>query len=757
MRRARTWLSAPAAEWWLPLLAFTLLALVVTHPLWLHLDTAVPSDIGDPLLNTWILAWDVHALTVNPAGLFDAGIFFPLPNTLAYSEHLLGTAATVFPVLWLTGEPIVAYNVAYLLSFILGGWGTYLLVRRHTRSAAAAFLAGVAFACFPYRITAFSHLQLLTLQWLPLSLLCLEGLGDAGTRRVRHDGGVRGRPSALVCAVAFAVLLWLQIATSWHLAVFAGVTVALYAIGWWLRLPRAARLSAVLYFAGAAAAVALLTWPLVAPYLASLPQLQHARPAEIAAGFGAQPGDYLAAPPWNRTLGPLTAPLAGRSGFTEENFTFIGLVGLALAAAGVWDVFRRRDRDARILVVTWLGIALVAWVLSWGPYAAIGPWRVPLPYLWLSRLSGVFGLIRVPPRWMIAAGLPLAALAGFGARRVLGTCARRVGTTVRESRRLQRAVLFTVIGAMLVLESWSVPLPLAEVGRSADLAAVYRWLAAQPGDFAVLEWPLHVAPRPEYPETKRLYAATLHWKPLVNGYSGFTPERQTALDAELSGFPDERALAALRDLGRQGVRYLLVHTLEQGFDRDRWEETSRWVLERSATTIPAYDDGADLAYAINPWGDEWVTAPASVPDAAWRERAPLPADERWQDGLVCLAYQCAEAAGGAGYVDLYWQRQAPFRAGVFVFVHLLDPGGQIVAQGDGPMVDGHFPTSDWSPGEVVRDRHVLVPIDGGDIGAGTQLRIGLYYPDSGERIPVLGEGDLVRGDYVLLPWEPEGR
>ena len=157
---------------------------------------------------------------------------------------------------------------------------------------------------------------------------------------------------------------------------------------------------------------------------------------------------------------------------------FTGLVGLALAAAGVWDVFRRRDRSARILVVTWLGIALVAWVLSWGPYAAIGPWRVPLPYQWLSKLSGVFGLIRVPPRWMIAAGLPIAALAGYGARFVLCTCCRRAGATVREPRRPQRAVLFVVIGAMLVLESWCVPLPLAAVGRTADLAPVYRWLAA---------------------------------------------------------------------------------------------------------------------------------------------------------------------------------------------------------------------------------------------------------------------------------------
>ncbi len=66
---------------------YGLLALVSTHPLWRHLATAVPSDIGDPLLNTWILAWDGHALLTDPAQLFDANIFFPLKDTLAPCER----------------------------------------------------------------------------------------------------------------------------------------------------------------------------------------------------------------------------------------------------------------------------------------------------------------------------------------------------------------------------------------------------------------------------------------------------------------------------------------------------------------------------------------------------------------------------------------------------------------------------------------------------------------------------------------------
>jgi len=82
----------------LTLSAYAVLAIIMTYPLCLNLAESLPGDIGDPLLNTWILAWDGHALMQNPAGLFDANIFFPRPNTLAYSEHMLSTALSVLPV-----------------------------------------------------------------------------------------------------------------------------------------------------------------------------------------------------------------------------------------------------------------------------------------------------------------------------------------------------------------------------------------------------------------------------------------------------------------------------------------------------------------------------------------------------------------------------------------------------------------------------------------------------------------------------------
>ena len=203
----------------LTLPAYAVLAIIMTYPLCLNLAESLPGDIGDPLLNTWILAWDGHALMQNPAGLFDANIFFPRPNTLAYSEHMLSTALSVLPVQVATGEPLVAYNLAFLASLALTGWTTFLLAHRFTRNLPAAFLAGAAFAFAPYHFAIFSHIQLLTLQWLPLSILCLDRFLQE--RRNRY-------------LAAFALFLLLQLASSWYLAIFTIVALAIYLTAYWL-------------------------------------------------------------------------------------------------------------------------------------------------------------------------------------------------------------------------------------------------------------------------------------------------------------------------------------------------------------------------------------------------------------------------------------------------------------------------------------------------------------------------------------------
>ena len=142
-------------------IAYFLITLAFTWPLARGLTHDVPGDFGDPLLNAWIIAWGAAHLG---RGWWSANIFYPHPLALAYSEHLLPQALLALPVEAATKNPILSYNLLFLSTFVLSGLGMFLLARELTGSRTAAFVAGLAYAFAPYRVTSMPHLQVLSSQ-----------------------------------------------------------------------------------------------------------------------------------------------------------------------------------------------------------------------------------------------------------------------------------------------------------------------------------------------------------------------------------------------------------------------------------------------------------------------------------------------------------------------------------------------------------------------------------------------------------------
>ena len=126
------------------------LVALMSWPLVLDLAHAGMTDRPDGRLNAWILAWDVHALRHEPTRLFQAPIFHPLPDALAFSENLIVPAALSAPF-QLAGGPVLGYNVVLLLSMIVSGLGAQLLVRRVSGDRFAAFVGGAMFAVGAHR------------------------------------------------------------------------------------------------------------------------------------------------------------------------------------------------------------------------------------------------------------------------------------------------------------------------------------------------------------------------------------------------------------------------------------------------------------------------------------------------------------------------------------------------------------------------------------------------------------------------------
>lgn len=95
---------------------------------------------------------------------------------------------------------------------------------------------------------------------------------------------------------------------------------------------------------------------------------------------------------------------------------------------------------------------------------------------------------------------------------------------------------------------------------------------------------------------------------------------------------------------------------------------------------------------------------------------------------------------------LYWQAVAPITKNYTVFNHLLDSQGNLKAQQDNIPMQGRYPTFWWDAGEVVPDAYDL-PLPP-DLAPGRYtLRVGLYQPETGRRLPLKNSGQ----DFVDLP------
>ncbi|MBC7235601.1 MAG: hypothetical protein H5T69_07145 [Chloroflexi bacterium] len=119
----------------------------------------------------------------------------------------------------------------------------------------------------------------------------------------------------------------------------------------------------------------------------------------------------------------------------------------------------------------------------------------------------------------------------------------------------------------------------------------------------------------------------------------------------------------------------------------------------------------------------------------------------WGEHVALLGYDLEPSVARPGSdmpITLYWQALKPMERDYTVFIHLVNEQGAMVAQVDEEPLQGDYPTHFWRVGDQVRDAHVLaLP---GDLPPGAyQLRIGLYWLQTGERLPITSGGSTGEG------------
>jgi hypothetical protein len=640
---------AAARETAFAALFFLLATVIFTWPIAARLSDGL-GDVWDAKLNAWIFHWDFHQTFRDPARLFDANIFYPGRYALAFSENLYGAALFGFPLYAAGVSTLTAYNFLFLLGMFLSALAAWALARDVTGDPAASLLAGVVYAFVPWRLAQIPHVQY---QWGPFLALCLLFL-------LRFLDGGRSRDAALF-GICFA---WNALANV-HYALFSGVLVAVvlaYELlastdrGVRRRVPGSLLVVALAF-------VAVL--PFFIPYRKASRLYRMERSEGEITGFSGRPVDFLTAGPQNKLYGPLTQKL----GQGEGDF-FPGLSVVVLAAWGLWrgrrprSAERRRASDLKRTIARYFDAAIVVSMLFWtlpalfgrdhlGPIRLRDPGRLvfvatvllvarlilafparsrfadlgdfvkrmrigaraglfgaiaaagvlvalgthtPFYRFGVETLGAVFRAIRVPSRGIVLFDLAVGVLAAWGLSRL-----------ARGRRSIVAAAL-----VLVAVEYRAFPLDIQPVEREAG--PVYRWLAGVSLPGAVIEWPFATDAEVEYE-----FRSTAHWKPLVNGYSGFAPPRYQELAAMFAEKPVRAEI--WKKMAEAGACLLIVHSraipdelrgsyaglLRAGVDE----------LKLKAITTFTDRDGPDLVFRFS----DCPSFDARIPEAEKEEAA----------------------------------------------------------------------------------------------------------------------------------------
>lgn len=485
-------------------MAGVLLALVTAWPLPARLTSHVPEAVyGDPYIQAWQVAWGGHALVTQPDALFQANVFWPEEDSLAFSDALIGYAPA-----GLLGSgsraALVRYNLLFLFAYALPFVAAFLLARELGASTAAAVVAGAAFAYAPFRADQATHLHVISSGGIPLALFALL----RGYSR-RRRGWVFAGWLVATWQIAIGFSLGLQLG---YLLLAIAVCYAVVGVRRRATFDRALVLPTL---AGAAVLLAFTAWQ-AAPYLRVAGEHRRAVRTEEELGLYSPPAfAFLAAPEGNRIWGGLTAaPRAALARPTEQSL-WPGVVVTALAVAGVVaGSVRRRLRWA--LAAGTLVTALLALGTS--------PWFGRYVYGLLFDLAPGWQGVRTPGRLVTLTSLGLALLAALGA-----------DAAVRAVRDRRRVTLLAGAAAVVVLEGSAH----MSVTPAPDVpAAAVRAPAPQ----------LHL-PSDERADRIYTYFSTDGFPEIVNGLGAFTPELLEDVRAGTKSFPDAESVGYLTSLG----------------------------------------------------------------------------------------------------------------------------------------------------------------------------------------------------------------
>jgi hypothetical protein len=609
-------------------LAYLGLSLAYLRPAWRVFRTHIAPDPGDPWFSLTVLEWGIHQIRMGLPDFWNMPFFFPARAVTTFSEHLLGPAA--FGALFTAVIPntVAYYNFLFVGSFVLCGWSTWYVLRRAGTGAAAAFLGGCIFAFSPFRWAQLSHLHVLLMGWIPLTLWTWNRLLAApGWRRatvfflfyaLHVTGGAQLAYQIHFCLAILAAVRLRELLRHENrrqvkrvlLPTMAACGLLMIAIFLpYLQESRSRNRSKneIRYYSGTLSgyitpsSINLYTTPWIE---------EHLRRPESALFAGILPTLLVVSGAfrgWRHRRQPPLRPLSWDRKAVLTGLVLVAAASLAWADTATWDIWHTSVRNlppekfSYDLPALGLALGFVALGLRkrWGGnwpirLSDLPTWErgllamgvvcffltLPITYLPLMRwIPGMDG-IRTPARAVAFLSLTVA---WFAAREIDFWLRRAQAGRWARPALTAAATLFLVVELAPRSRDWYL------TPQARDLAPVYHWLTRQDDVRAILELPLDGI------ETEILYMvrARSHWKPLFNGYSGYLPDHYIHFCSGCCWpVPNRAQLSTLRGWG---VTHILLH--KQALDQD-WSWQALATFEKGEGVTLLYDDGEDRVYRI---------------------------------------------------------------------------------------------------------------------------------------------------------------
>lgn len=185
-------------------------------------NTKLFGDDGDGLLTTLITEHWFHVFK-GEARLTELGFFYPIENTLAFSDMFLGFGI-IHSIYRLLGMNVfIAYKWTLITVHVIGTISCFYLLKRTLKvSHFWAMFGTMAFSFSNAYAQALAHTQLVAISLVPLAGIFAVGFFNNLANRRRRN----------VCAYLTILTLVMILYTAWYIAFFSALFVAIVLVVW---------------------------------------------------------------------------------------------------------------------------------------------------------------------------------------------------------------------------------------------------------------------------------------------------------------------------------------------------------------------------------------------------------------------------------------------------------------------------------------------------------------------------------------------